>query len=261
MFGTKHIIILAVCLLLIVGLFILTKKLKFETLCKTLLGVGIVSEIIKIFYYIIVNEKTHGGILPKTDLPFHLCSIQILFIVAVNFMKSEKIKRAILSFMYPSCLIGGVAALLIPTSSSLTGAWIITAQYFLYHVAIIIFALNICTRRELKLTAKDYLSCLIFIGILMFFAIYINSIVNDGSGKINFMYVASPPVDGLPYLTEKYGWLVYFVHYAFLVLFALTMCYIKPIIVAIKQKSKGIKQEEKPVEIKAEEQVEQDKIA
>lgn len=235
MFSTKHVIILICCIALIIGLFILSKKLKFDTLCKTLLGVGIVSELIKIFYYIVRNEATHGGILPKTDLPFHLCSIQILFITYYNFSNNEKLKRAVLSFMYPSCLIGGIAAILIPTTSSLNGMWIITAQYFLYHVAIIVFALNICTNKELKLTYKDYFSSLIFIGVLMFFAIYVNSIIDDGSGKINFMYVVSPPVDGLPFLTEKYGWLVYIVHYGFLVLFCLTACYTKPILTKIKE--------------------------
>lgn len=70
----------------------------------------------------------------------------------------------------------------------------------------------------------------------MFFAIYINSIVYDGNSKINFMYVVSPPVDGLPFLTEKYGWFVYIMHYACLVLFCVTMCYIKPIITAIREK-------------------------
>lgn len=236
LFGTKHIIIVAVCLCLIVGLFIGSKKLKFTTLCKIMLYVGIVSETIKVFYYTIQNEATHGGILPKTDLPFHLCSIQILFIVALNFSKNEKLKRALLSFMYPSCLIGGFAAILIATNSSLNGMWIITAQYFLYHVALIVFALNICTRKEQKLTIKDYFTCLKFIGVLMFVAFYINSIVYDGVSNINFMYVASPPVSGLPFLTEKYGWLVYIVHYAFLVLFCLTMCYVKPIFLAIKGK-------------------------
>ena len=70
----------------------------------------------------------------------------------------------------------------------------------------------------------------------MFVAFYINSIVYDGVSNINFMYGASPPVSGLPFLTEKYGWLVYIVHYAFLVLFCLTMCYVKPIFLAIKGK-------------------------
>ena len=233
-FGTKHLIIVAVSLILIVGLFLFSKKLRFVTICKTLFYIGIVSETIKIFYYIIQNESTHGGILPKTDLPFHLCSIQILFIAVVNITKNEKLKRFLLSFMFPSCLLGGIAAIFIATSSSLNGLWIITAQYFLYHIAIVVFALNICTNKEIKLTVTDYFSCLKFLVGLMFFAIYINSIVYDYQSNINFMYVASPPQNGLPFLNENHGWLVYILHYAFLVLFCVTICYIKPIITAIK---------------------------
>ena len=236
-FQTKHLIIVGICLVLIVALFILSRKLSFESVCKIMFYVGIVSETIKIFYYIIQNEKTYGGVLPKTDLPFHLCSIQILFIAVVNFSKSEKLKRFLLSFMYPSCLIGGIAAILIATNSSLNGMWIITAQYFLYHVAIVVLALNICTRKEQKLELSDYFNCLKFLVILMFAAVYINSIVDDGSGKINFMYVVSPPQSGLPFLNENHGWLVYIAHYAGLILLCVTLCYLKPIIVGIKAKS------------------------
>ncbi len=235
-FGTKHLILVAVSLLLIVALFFLSKKLRFATVCKTLFFVGILSETVKIFYYIIQNEATHGGILPKTDLPFHLCSIQILFIAVVNFTKNEKLKRFLLSFMFPSCLLGGIAAILIATTSSLNGMWIITAQYFLYHIAIVVFALNLCTNKELKLTVSDYFSCLKFLVILFFFAVYVNSIVYDGNSNINFMYVASPPQSGLPFLNEDHGWFVYIVHYATLVLLCVTLCYIKPIVTAIKAK-------------------------
>jgi hypothetical protein len=114
--------------------------------------------------------------------------------------------------------------------------WIITAQYFLYHVAIVVLALNICTRKEQKLELSDYFNCLKFLVILMFAAVYINSIVDDGSGKINFMYVASPPQSGLPFLNENHGWLVYIAHYAGLILLCVTLCYLKPIIVGIKAK-------------------------
>ena len=238
MFGLKHIIILIISTILVVGLFLLSKKLRFNTICKLMFYIGIASEIIKIFYYIIANEDKYGGVLPKTDLPFHLCSIQIIFVSIVVFASNEKLKRFILSFMFPSCLFGGIAAILIPTSSSLN-AWVITLQYNLYHIALIIFALKICTSKELKLTIKDYFSCLKFLLLIMFFAIYINSIVYDGNSKINFMYVVSPPVDGLPFLTEKYGWFVYIMHYACLVLFCVTMCYLKPIITAIKSKNKS----------------------
>lgn len=233
-FGVKHLIIVAICVVLIVALSILSRKLKFERLCKIMLLVGIVSEIVKIFYYTYRNEATHGGVLPKTDLPFHLCSIQIIFILIINISQNEKLKRFILSFMYPSCLIGGIAAIFIATHSALNGMLIISAQYFLYHVAIVVFAINLIMREEFKLALSDYFNCLKFLLVIMFFAFYINSIVYDGVSNINFMYVASPPQSGLPFLTEEYGWLVYIVHYAFLVITCVTLCYVKPIVSAIK---------------------------
>lgn len=236
LFGTKHIILLAISLVLVVGLYILSRKMKFSTICKTLFYTGIVSELIKIFYYIIQNEDTYGGVLPKSDLPFQLCSIQIILIALVVFVKNDKVKRFILSFMLPSCLLGGIAAILIPTWSARNGLWIITAQYFLYHIALIIFSLHIFTSKELKLTIKDYFNCLKFLVGVMFFAIYINSMMYDGNPDINFMYVVSPPQEGLPYLNENQGWFMYIIKYAILVIVCVTLVYIKPIICAIKSK-------------------------
>lgn len=234
LFGTKHIILIAVSFVLIGVLYFLSRRLSLAKMCKALFYVGIVSETVKIFYYIITNEDKLGGYLPKTDLPFHLCSIQILFIAFIVYSKNDSVKRFIMSFMIPSCLFGGIAAILIATDSSRNGSPVITAQYFLYHIAITVFALYLLTSREFKVTVKDYTNSLKFVGIVMFFAVYINSVLYDGVSNINFMYVVSPPQSGLPFLNEKHGWLVYIVHYAFTVLFAITLCYIKPIITAIK---------------------------
>ena len=238
MFGTKHCIILAICVVSAVVAVFFGRKQPLDRLAKILLGVGMTSEFIKIFYYILANEATHGGILPKTDLPFHLCSIQIIFTAVLVYGKSDKFKELLLSFMIPSCLLGGLAALLIPTSSSLTGGWILSVQYFGYHVAIICFALILLISAQPKLTIRHYFNCLKFTVVLLLVAIYINSILYDGVSNINFMYVASPPQNGLPYLTEKYGWLVYIAHYAGLVIFCITLCYLKPIFQALQRKNK-----------------------
>ena len=243
LFGTLHIIQVVVSIVLIVFLSILVSKIDFKKCCKILLYVGIISEVIKIFYYIIRNEENYGGYLPKTYLPFHLCSIQIIFILLINILSNEKVKRFILSFMLPSCLIGGIAAILIATDTA-RNSWIIACQYYLYHVAIVVFAIKVYTSDEIKLTINDYFNSLKFIVGIMFFAIYINSVVftpemlGDAAtmGEVNFMYVVSPPQKGLPFLNEDHGWFVYICHYAFLVLFAITACYIKPIIEAIKSK-------------------------
>ena len=237
-FGTKHIIILIISLLLIVGLSILSRKISFNKVCKALFYVGIVSEIVKIFTYIIINEEKFGGYLPKTDLPFHLCSIQIIFIAIVNITKSENLKRFILSFMFPSCLIGGAAALLIATDSSLN-VWPITFQYYIFHIAIIVFSIRMIKSEEVKFEIKDYFNCLIFLLIIMFFAIYINSMLYDGESNINFMYVVKPPKDNLPYLNDNNGWLSYVLRYMLLIIVSITLCYIRPIILAIKNKKKA----------------------
>ena len=240
MFGPKHCIILAICAITMTAAFFVGRKQSLDRLTKILMGIGLVSEFIKVFYYILANEATHGGILPKTDLPFHLCSMQIIFLAVLVYGKSEKVKELLLSFMIPSCLLGGLAALLIPTSSSLQGGWIITVQYFGYHVAIMVFALILMTGGHLKLTIRHYWNCLKFTAILMLVAIYINSILYDGVSNINFMYVASPPQSGLPFLNENQGWLVYIAHYAFLVFFCITLCYLKPIFHSLRRKENTI---------------------
>lgn len=239
MFGTKHLIILALCAVALVLGTLYAKKQPLQKLAKIMLGIGLASEFIKVFYYILANEETMGGVLPKTDLPFHLCSIQIIFIAIVVYGKSDKFRELLLSFMVPSCLLGGLAALLIATTSSLNGGWIISVQYFTYHVAIMVFVLGLVLGKQLRLTVKMYFHCLQFIAILLLGAIYINSILYDGVSNINFMYVVSPPQSGLPFLNEDHGWLVYMAHYGFLVFACITGCYAGPIVRALKERMKS----------------------
>ncbi|MBO5736323.1 MAG: YwaF family protein [Clostridia bacterium] len=244
LFGTRHIVFIIISFVLMAGLYIFSRKLSIKQCAKILLYVGIVSEIIKIFYYIYANENkvydpltgaTFNGVLPKSDLPFHLCSIQILFILVVNLTTNEKLRRFIFSFMIPSCLIGGIAAILIATDSS-RSVPLISAQYFLYHIAISTFALRLLTDKEMKWRLPDMLNCFKFLLVIMFFAFYINSIVFDGMSNVNFMYVVGPPQDELPFLNKDHGWLVYITHYACLVVFAVVLCYMKAIIDTIKDK-------------------------
>ena len=251
LFGTKHLILVAISLVLVAVCYIFARKLSFKLMAKIMLGIGILSETIKIFYYIIQNEDTHGGALPKTDLPFHLCSIQIIFIVVLNISKNERLKSLLTSFMMPSCLIGGLAALLIATDSARNGMFIITAQYFIYHVAIMVFALYLATNKDYGPTLRGYFDCLKVLLVLMFFSIYINSMLYDGVSDINFMYVVGPPQDNLPYLNDNNGWFSYILRYAALILVSVTLFYIKPIVLSIKAKLSKSK-EKSPEEEKEE---------
>jgi len=53
MFGTKHIILLAISLALIIGLYFLSKKLRHTTICKILFIIAIICEIVKTFFYVV----------------------------------------------------------------------------------------------------------------------------------------------------------------------------------------------------------------
>ncbi len=236
LFGTKHFIILAICAALTALLYCAFRKKPLKKLFRPLLLIGLASEIIKVFYYILTNEAEYGGILPKTDLPFHLCSVQILFIALLVYSGNPKLKDTLLCFMLPSCLFGGLGAIFIPTSSALNGMAILSVQYFGYHCVLVAFALTLLTNRERKLTVQNYFTCLKFLIVIMLAAIYINSILYDGNSNINFMYVVSPPQSGLPFLNEEHGWLVYMCHYSAVILFCVTLCYIQPIAAAIRNK-------------------------
>ena len=156
LFGSKHIILLVISVVVIILSLLLIRKLELKTVNKLMFYLGLPCEVIKVFYYIIINEEKMGGYLPKTDLPFHLCSIQIIFFAILCFSQSDKIKRILYSFMIPSCLFGGFAALLLPTDSARHWLWLLTFEYFLFHVAIVVFALYLLTSKKIKLEIKDY---------------------------------------------------------------------------------------------------------
>ena len=159
LFGMKHVILRLISAAGIPAAYFAARKWSLEKLTKVLFSIGILSELIKVFYYIVSNEAVYGGILPRTDLPFHLCSIQILFLAILTYVSNQKLKELLLSFMIPSCLLGGIAAILIATTSSLNGAPILTVQYFGYHCAISVFALILLTTGKLELTVKHYVNC------------------------------------------------------------------------------------------------------
>lgn len=242
MFGTKHVIFLAICTgYIIASLYLLNKKKpSLKAVLRMLLGIGIVSETLKIASYITVNEASYGGYLPKTDLPFHLCSVQIIFMLILVLSENEKLKRILYAFMLPTCLIGGMAALLIPTSSSLSMP-VITVQYFLYHASIFIYAVYLYMTEEIHFEVKDYVSALLMLYGFFFVAIYLNSWVNDYSHPINFMYVVAPPIEGLPYLNKENGWLSYILRYALLAIVCVTACYSVPLYKSLASKSRKYK--------------------
>lgn len=236
LFGGKHLLILAICAVVMVIGVIAVRKWPLRRMCRTLLHVGVASEVTKVLYFILANEAKYDGILPKSDLPFQLCSLQILFALIFVCTQQKRVQEVLISVMLPGSIFGGIAAVLIATTSALNGGWLITVQYFGYHIALVIFGVSVMLHRKAELTVWHYFTCLKCMLAIFLLAVYLNSMLYDGTSNFNFMYVASPPAKGLPYLNEDQGWLVYIGRYALLVVGCVTLCYICPIAKAVKAK-------------------------
>lgn len=214
MFTLNHFIWLALCIAFIAGLLVAALKFKWslKTCSLIVAGISLASELCKIFTHIDPvenNDWSTGGVISAGALPFHLCSILIFVWFYVALAKPSKKTQFLLNFATPVAMIGGILALLIPTSG-VDFLKPYAYQCFVYHAGIVWYALYLLITKQVKLTLKVYLTNLAVIACLTVLMIWINGALQ--TYNTNFFYVVRPPMKGLPYLTLKYGWYVYFVH-------------------------------------------------
>ena len=214
MFTGKHFIWLGISAAIIAIHIILNKKFKFSYKANlyALFVVALVSEVVKIMLNMetLVGPtfETSGTYLNYESLPFHLCSIQLFFIVALMFfIKNDSTRDTILGFMVPSMGVGALMSLLIPTEGVLFTEPQVY-QYFIYHAYIIAFAIYLLTSKTVIITYKVMFKNICILSGFGFISLYINGILS--SGRTNFMFVTRPPMENLPILNLNQGWHMYF---------------------------------------------------
>ena len=232
-FGRNHLILAAACIILIIGLSIVISKtkIKFATLTKIMLALWICSETTKLVgnleYLLsdgstieIIKYQAKEGVsivrafYPRTQLPFHLCSIQPLLILVVKLTKNEKLKDTLLKFIFPTAILGAVIAILVGTvGGDFTDPH--TYEYFFFHAGLTIYAISIVTIKQIHITFKSHLKTLLIIFLMFVGSSWVNSILSDtGSSSdtyyTNFFYSMMPPLENLPVLNLNHGWFVYF---------------------------------------------------
>ncbi len=214
MFSPEHFIWLAIAAAIACGMFVIHFKFKlsFDTVLNIMITVSIISEVTKILCNMEESLHEKGGmVLDPGDLPFHLCSIQILLILMLKFfVKSDSAKERLLGFMCPTMLIGAVCALFIPTvGTSFTKVQVY--QYFIYHAFLIFFASYVLKERLVKWSFRSYIYNLGYLGIFALICMWINSALSGGYPGANFMYLVRPPMEDLPVLNLNHGWIVYII--------------------------------------------------
>ena len=257
-FGRNHLILAATCIVLIIALSILVakSKIKFSTLLNIMLVLWVCSETTKLvgnmeyllsdgFTIEIIKYQAKEGVsivrafYPRTQLPFHLCSIQPLFILAVKFSKNEKLKDTLLKFIFPTATLGAVIAILVGTvGGDFTDPHVY--EYFFFHASLTIFAISIVTKKQITITLKSHLQTILMIFLMFVGSIWLNSILSDTGTTneelyTNFFYSMEPPLEGLPVLNLNNGWFVYFFTIVGIGLFAITLLQLPFIIKSLKK--------------------------
>ena len=231
MFTWRHLIWLVICAVIVSAIVcgFRRKRPTLDRVLTTALIVAVISEIVKMVGVIELVPSQNGELmlpyLPMNHLPLHFCSIQIILIAAAKFMKNEKQRETLLAFMAPTCVLGGIMALLMPsiftTTISVEQAFTssMSYQFFIFHSMIIALGLIIASSDQINWSMKHFRNTTFIVYLLGFLSIYLNSILASPTyvdGKLvsvdfwtNFFFTYQNPL-GIQ-LTEAWQWYLYLV--------------------------------------------------
>ncbi len=221
MFTLNHFILLFISAVVIFLYLFLNKKfnLTLKQNITILFIVSVISEIIKIFSNIVLIETIDqvtntvifdesGYYLDQSTLPFHLCAIQLILFVALQFfVKNKKTQDHILCFMFPTMSLGALIALFIPTEG-VSFAVPQVYEYFLHHAFLVAFGINLIMSKFIKIDFKVILRNYGYLIGYMVICLWLNSALSYA--HTNYMFLSRPPMENLPFLNLDSGWVVYF---------------------------------------------------
>ncbi|MBQ7306992.1 MAG: YwaF family protein [Clostridia bacterium] len=234
MFTVEHFIWIGICVVFIVGLTLLARKLKFslKTANYIITGICLASELCKVFTH--MEAGVNGGMVIKaTALPLHLCSMLLFLIFYITFAKEEKYKPALKSFVTVASLIGGTLAILMATSGTKFNEPY-SYQCFVYHAGLMWYAIYLIMTKNVDMGIKSYFRNITIISSLMICMLWVN-----GALKIydtNFFFLVKPPVEGLPLLNLNNGWYVYLLTIVMLGIIFISLVHLPFIIKELKNK-------------------------
>lgn len=213
MFSLNHFIWLGICVVFIGALMLISKKFKFNfrQALITVLIISFASEACKIFTHIeefTDNYGNRGGVLGANYLPLHLCSILIFLFIYLYISKNEEKREMVKSFVAPVAVLGGIMAILIPTSG-VDFLKPFAYQCFVYHAGIMWFSFYLISTKQVSLGLRAYKRNLLLMGALVIVMLWVNSALHVYD--TNFFFLVKPPMKNLPILNLNNGWFVYFI--------------------------------------------------
>lgn len=224
MFSLNHFIWLALCAAGITAgaVFAVRKQITVKTASLWMSAICIASEVSKMMTHML-PAPLGGMALDPLALPFHLCSMQIFLVFYITLSRDSELRRKVISFMVPTALLGGVAAMLIPIDG-VDFRDPLAYQCFVFHGGLVWYALYFLLTKQVTLDKNAYLRNLGILLTLAFLMLYVNGALS--AYGTNFMFLTRPPMEGLPLLNLNHGWHCYFLTLAGLAMGAMTLMHL-----------------------------------
>ena len=209
MFSSNHLILLAACAVLIASATILSVRyrLSSQKVSAIFTVICVISEVTKDMVSMVPSEFG-GCVLDHTAIPLHLCSLVVFVMLIIVLTKNETTRANLLSAVTVIGTVAPILALLIPTMGVAFNK-VITYQYFIYHAALMWFALHHLITGQADLGLRAYKRNLAYLSLIIVLMLYVNSALS--AYGTNYFYLRKPPVDGIPILNLDHGWYRYFV--------------------------------------------------
>lgn len=257
MFSVYHFIWLVISIVVIVVTLkeLLKRKTPLRKLLVFAFYVGILVELIKIFSLVRMIPSGDGltmyPYIETQHVPINLCSLQKFFIIYVLITKNKEGRNNMLTFMYPSGLIGALIALFVPAGASIE--WSFKGillnpqayQFFLYHALLVIIGAYIPLSKEVHIMKKHIVTSASILGVLGLISMYLNSafanvdyvkgVVDRVQYTPNYLFTYKPPINIR--FTQLWHWYLYLFIIAFIAILIISLLYL-PFIK--NQKNKGI---------------------
>lgn len=186
------------------------KELEEKKAIKLLFGLGVVlilSEIVKqMFYYFVMMDNAYSW----GDFPFQLCSVPMYLCVLLPFVKSEKTKRSMYSFMCLYNLLGGAISFAEP-SGLLLDHWFLTIHALFWHMALVFIGLFILISKRGGITQEDYIGSTKVFLVLCGIAFGLNCFVQYGLHEHMNMFFVGPgnsPIAVFKQFSQWFGWYI-----------------------------------------------------
>ncbi len=256
MFTTNHFVWISLSLLIVAVATVFLNKYKppLKSVLTVCCVVAVLSELVKTFSMMQMVPSADGSrmymYLEMQHLPLHLCSIQIISIFYCRFAADSSKKDALYAFMYPTCVLGALLALAMPSifngTIDVADAFNhpLAYQYFLYHSMLIALGLYIFTSGQVKIRPKHYFTTLGLLGLLAFCSLYFNSMFasavykNNGLKSVeyvpNLFFTYKAPISALKF-TEIWHWYLYIAAITLLAVILIAVFYI-PVFLKHKKK-------------------------